>query len=79
MTVAGGYAWRRRVEDSVIVAATLGYGIVHVRSPWVLSTTVYVAFRHSATGPSRDEFTAGLSFGGGVLYGVTSIVTGDHG
>jgi hypothetical protein len=38
-----------------------------MRWEWAASTTLYIAFRHAISGPSRDELTAGISLGGGIL------------
>ncbi|HEY4393344.1 MAG TPA: hypothetical protein VGP64_04755 [Polyangia bacterium] len=62
-----GYAWRDKNKNGAILAGTIGYGIVINEGPWAASTLIYLSFRHAATGPSRDEITAGLSFGGGFL------------
>jgi hypothetical protein len=78
-TLSSGYAWRNNGENGAVVAATLGYGIVHVSSPWLASSTFYVSFRHSATGPSREEVTLGISLGGGILSFIARVALGDHG
>lgn len=76
-TLGGGYAWRRNGANGALISATLGYGVVHVHVPWASTTTVYLALRHSVTGPLSDELTAGLSFGGGLLDAVFRIARGD--
>ncbi len=62
-----GYAWRNNDKNGAILVGTAGYGIVSNDDHWAVSTLIYLSFRHAATGPSRDEITAGLSFGGGFL------------
>jgi hypothetical protein len=62
-----GYAWRNNDKNGAILVGTAGYGIVSNDGHWAVSTLIYLSFRHAATGPSRDEITAGLSFGGGFL------------
>jgi len=76
-TLGGGYAWRRNGANGALISATVGCGVVHVDVPWASTTTVYLALRHSVTGPSSDELTAGLSFGGGLLDAVFRIARGD--
>lgn len=66
-TLGGAYAWRDGDEDGAVVTGSLAYGLVHVRTRSVASTTLYVSFRHAVTGPSADEITAGIAMGGGVL------------
>jgi hypothetical protein len=78
-TLSSGYSWRRNDDDGAVVAATIGYGIVHVSSRWLATSTFYVSFRHSATGPSRDEATVGVSLGGGIFNFLARVALGDHG
>jgi hypothetical protein len=71
--LGAGYAWRRADQDGAVLSASLGYGIVHGQNGLLATTAIYVTFRHAATGASRDELTAGLSLGGGVLNAVARI------
>ena len=66
-SLGGGYAWRRGGLDGAVVTAALGWGLLHVDWGLAASTSLYVSLRHAVTGPSRDELTAGISFGGGFL------------
>jgi hypothetical protein len=68
-----GYAWRDGDQNGVLLTASLAFGLVTVRPPILASTTLYLSFRHAATGPSRDEITAGLSFGGGIWFNMMRI------
>ena len=72
--VGVGYAWRDGDQNGTLLTASLAFGLVTVRPPILASTTLYVSFRHAATGPSRDEITAGLSFGGGIWFSMMRIV-----
>jgi len=74
-----GYSWRRNGESGAVIAATLGYGLVHASSAWLATSTLYVSFQHSATGPSRDEATVGVSLGGGIFSFLARLGLGDHG
>jgi hypothetical protein len=66
-TIGAGYAWRDGDQNGAILTTSLAYGLVNVRPPVVVTTTIYVSFRHAVTGPSRDELTAGVALGGGFL------------
>jgi hypothetical protein len=74
---AAGYAWRASDANGAILTASLAYGLLTIGPPLVASTVLYVTFRHAATGPSRDEITAGISFGGGVWYDLFRIAHTD--
>jgi hypothetical protein len=66
-TIGAGYAWRDGDQNGAILTTSLAYGLVNVRPPAVVTTTIYASFRHAVTGPSRDELTAGVALGGGFL------------
>jgi hypothetical protein len=72
-TVGAGYAWRTGDKNGALLTTTLSYGLLTIRPPIIASTSLYVSFRHAATGPSRDEVTAGLSFGGGLWFNLIRI------
>jgi hypothetical protein len=62
-----GYAWRRGAASGALVAASLGWGLLHGDRGGVASTTLYIALRRALTGPDLHEVTAGVSLGGGLL------------
>ncbi len=74
LTGGVGYAWRDDDQNGVVLGATAGVGLVRMGGGWAASTVLYGAFRHAATGPSEDQLTFGLSFGGGVLGSMVAFV-----
>jgi hypothetical protein len=71
--LGAGHAWRAGDQDGAVLTANIGAGIVRMRGPRTASTTLYLSFRHAATGPSRDELTVGLSLGGGLMSVIGSL------
>jgi hypothetical protein len=70
-----GYAGRDGEPNGTVLGGTAGFGFVKVKHGGAAATVIYLSFHHAATGPSRDEVTAGVSFGGGFL----AVLSGDHG
>jgi hypothetical protein len=62
-----GYAWRDGDQNGVVLGGTAGWGLIKLDPGSAWTTLIYLSFRHAATGPSRDEITAGFSFGGGIV------------